>query len=321
MRVFRGMGEIPAGFGPSVASVGNFDGVHRGHRRILDAVKSAARTASAQAVAVTFEPHPLRLLKPESAPERLTPIEEKLRLLGEAGMDAVVVFPFDETLSRMSAREFVERLLVERLGVRELHEGTNFRCGYRAEAGVEELAVLGRRIGFGVVAHAPVVVHGQIVSSSAIRERLRAGAVNATRWMLGRWFAVRSQPVRGRGIGGRLLAPTVNLAEYDGMLPAAGVYATRLAVGDGAERRWFEAVTNVGWRPTVGEPSFAVETHMLDFEPVELTEETPLELEFRSWLRAEIRWPDVASLKAQIERDVRRARRYFALARRLAREV
>ena len=118
-----------------------------------------------------------------------------------------------------------------------------------------------------------------------------------------------------------MLAPTVNLAAYEGMLPRAGVYVTRLGVEDGFRQRWFDAVTNVGWRPTVGEPSFAVETHILDFEPMELDESTALEVEFRSWLRPEIKWPDVASLKAQIERDVRRARRYFARARRMVGEI
>ncbi len=318
MRIFQGIDAIPAGFGPTVVSIGNFDGVHLGHRRILDAVKTGARSAGAQAVAVTFEPHPLRLLRPESAPKVLTPLEEKLRLLEAADLDAVLVLPFDEELSRLTAREFVQRVLVDRLAVTALHEGANFRCGHRAEAGVAELSTLGAEFGFAVMAHGPVMVRGQAVSSSLIRTRLQAGAVNAARRLLGRWFSVRSHPTRGRGIGSRLLAPTVNLAEYAGILPATGVYATRLRLGDDRQQRWFEAVTNIGWRPTVGEPSFAVETHILNFEPIELTAETALELEFRSWLRPEIKWPDVASLRAQIDLDVRRARRYFARVKPLA---
>jgi riboflavin kinase/FMN adenylyltransferase len=321
MQVFHGLDQIPAGFGPTVASIGNFDGVHLGHRKILDAVTTAARSTGARAVAITFDPHPLRLLKPEAAPQVLTPTEAKLRLLDRAGIDAVVVLPFTETLSRLSAREFVQRLLVDRLSVTALHEGTNFRCGHRAEAGVAELSELGAKLGFAVMAHQPVLVRGMPVSSSRIRTRLQAGAVNSARRMLGRWFSVRSHPARGRGIGSRLLAPTINLADYAAMLPATGVYATRLAVGDGEDgcaRRSFDAVTNVGWRPTVGTPSFAVETHILDFEPIELDEETPLELEFHCWLRPEIHWPDMASLRAQIAHDVRRAQRYFLRAKPLA---
>ncbi len=315
MQIFHGIDTIPSDFGPSVASIGNFDGVHLGHQRILDAVITQARSTGAHAVAITFDPHPLRLLKPASAPQALTPTEEKLRLLDQSGIDAVLVLPFTQALSQLSAREFVRSILVDRLSIAALHEGSNFRCGHRAEAGVAELSDLGTQFGFTLIAHEPVLVRGLPVSSSLIRSRLQAGAVHSARHLLGRWFSVRSHPARGRGIGSRLLAPTVNLADYAAMLPAAGVYATRLAVGDGPARRRFDAVTNVGWRPTVGEPSFAVETHILDFEPVELAEETPLELEFRLWLRPEIKWPDLASLRAQIVRDVQRARRYFSRAK------
>ena len=322
MQVYRSLDALPDEFGPTVASIGNFDGVHRGHWAILAAARTEARIRGARMVAVTFDPHPMQVLKPEAAPEMLTPTEEKLRLLDEAGVDAVVVLPFDEAMCRMPAREFVQSVLVKRLGVVALHEGMNFRCGHRAEAGMDELRVLGGELGFMVVAHGPVVVRGQEVSSSMIRARLRAGRVNAARWMLGRCFSVEAQATRGRGIGGRLLVPTVNLASYDGMLPRAGVYVTRLGIGEGFRQRWWDAVTNVGWRPTVGEPSFAVETHILDFDPqqasVELTDATPVRVEFRSWLRPEIKWPDVASLKAQIERDVRQARRYCARAKRMA---
>ena len=317
MQVFRSVDEVPPGFGPTVVSIGNFDGVHRGHWAILAAALTEARMRGIQMVAVTFAPHPMQVLRPEAAPEMLTPVADKLSLLDRAGVDAVLVLPFDEALSRLSAREFVRRVLVERLRAVSVHEGMNFRCGHRAEAGVNELRELGAEMGFSLSAHGPVVVRGQEVSSSMIRARLRAGKVNAARWMLGRCFSVRSHPARGRGIGSKMLAATVNLAEYEGMLPRPGVYVTRLGVGDGFRQRWFGAVTNVGWRPTVGEPSFAVETHILDFEPIGLTEDTALEVEFRSWLRPEIKWPDVASLKAQIERDVRRARRYFALSRRM----
>ena len=317
MQIYRSLEEIPPGLGPTVASIGNFDGLHRGHRAILAAARSEAQRLGARVAVVTFDPHPMQILKPEAAPETLTPTEEKLRLLEQAGADIAVVLPFSRAFSQLSAREFLQQVLAARLGTVSLHEGSNFRCGHRAEAGMDELQLLGAEMGFAVHAHAAVVVRRQEVSSSVIRARLREGNVNAARWMLGRCFSVHSHPARGRGIGSRQLAPTVNLAEYPGMLPRAGVYVTRLGVDGPTGMRWMEAVSNVGWRPTVDEPSFAVETHILDFEPMELTESTALELEFRHWLRPEIKWPDVASLKAQIARDVHRARRYFALAGRL----
>jgi riboflavin kinase/FMN adenylyltransferase len=307
--LFRSAAEIPAGYGPSVAAIGNFDGVHLGHQEILSAVVAEARSLGARALAITFDPHPEQFLRPAEAPGLLTPIPERLRLLSFTGIDAVVVLPFDAALASLPAREFARGILVEALGVRGVHEGGNFRFGYRAEAGVAELKAYGAEFGFAVHVHAPVKAHGLEVSSSAIRERVAAGDLKRARWMMGRPFAVRSTQVRGRGIGTRLLVPTVNLAAYDGLLPDFGVYITRLTVGG----RSFQAVTNVGNRPTFGEASFAVESHILDFESVELDEQTPIELEFLLRLRGEIQWPSPEALKAQIFDDIARAKRYFRL--------
>lgn len=307
--VFHSTSEIPADFGPSVAAIGNFDGVHVGHRQILSAVVAEARSVGARAVAVTFDPHPDQFLRREQTSGLLTPIADRVRLLAGTGVDAALVLPFDAELAGLTARAFVQRILVERLGVRGLHEGGSFRFGHRAEAGVQELAAFGAEFGFGVRIHDAVRVHGLEVSSSAVRALLTAGDLKSVRWMLGRPFAVRSTPARGRGIGTRLLVPTVNLAAYEGLLPAFGVYVTRLTVGG----RCFQAVTNVGNRPTFGQASFAVESHILDFEPIDLNEQTPLELEFLLRLRPEMEWPSPEALKAQIFKDVARAKRFFRL--------
>jgi riboflavin kinase/FMN adenylyltransferase len=205
----------------------------------------------------------------------------------------------------------VGQILVEALGVRSLHEGGNFHFGHLAQAGVEKLKEFGARFGFAVHVHSPVLVHGFEVSSSAIRELVASGNMRHARWMLGRPFAVCSTPARGRGIGTQVLVPTVNLAPYSDLLPYFGVYVTRLTVG----KRRFQSVTNVGNRPTFGEASFAVESHIIDFEPVDLDEQTPLELEFLLRLRGEMEWPSPEALKAQILKDVAKAMRYFRLAR------
>jgi len=314
--VFHSIAEIPAGYGPSVAAIGNFDGVHLGHQEILSAVVREAREQVAQslrarAVAITFDPHPEQFLRPSSALRLLTPIEERLRLLALTGIDAVVVLPFDAALASQTAREFVRRILVDTLAVRSLHEGGNFRFGHRAEAGVAELKDFGAEFGFAVHVHLPVHTRGLEVSSSAIRERVASGDMTRARWMLGRPFEIRSTRARGRGIGARLLVPTVNLAPYDGQLPAFGVYVTRLTVGG----RRFQAVTNVGNRPTFGVASFAVESHILNFSPIDLDDQTPIELEFLLHLRGEQEWPTPEALKAQILKDVVRAKRYFRVAR------
>ena len=307
MQIFRSLAEIPAQFGPSVVAIGNFDGVHAGHREILKAVAAEARELDARAVAITFDPHPEQVLRPARAPKLLTPMPERIRLLAGTGVDAVLALPFDAALAALSARDFVAGILVEALGVRSMHEGQSFRFGHGAAAGVRELAAFGAEFGFAVHVHSPVRVRGLEVSSSAVRALVAAGDVRRARWMLERPFAVLSTPARGRGIGSRLLVPTVNLASYDGLLPAFGVYVTRLKING----RGFESVTNVGNRPTVGEPSFAVESHILNFEPVDLDDQTPLELEFCLRLREEIKFPSPQELKAQIFKDVERAKRYF----------
>ena len=309
--VYRSVAEIPAAFGPCIASIGNFDGVHLGHREILSAVVAEARALGTKAVAITFDPHPDQFLRPAQGLRLLTPIAERMRLLALTGIDAVLVLRFDAGLACLSAREFVRGILVDALGVRGLHEGGNFRFGHRAEAGVAELAEFGSEFGFGLRVHSAVHVRGLEVSSSAVRNLVAQGSLRQSRWMLGRPFAVRSTPARGRGIGTRLLVPTVNLAAYEGLLPAFGVYVTRLTVGG----RCFQAVTNVGNRPTFGEASFAVESHILDFEPVDLDEQTPLELEFLLRLRPEMQWPSPEALKTQIFKDVARAKRFFRLLR------
>ncbi|MGD0094864.1 MAG: bifunctional riboflavin kinase/FAD synthetase [Terracidiphilus sp.] len=310
LAVFRAVAEIPPDFGPTVAAIGNFDGVHLGHQQILSAAVADARALCARAVAITFAPHPEQFLRPAQAPRLITPLDERLRLLALTGIDAVLVLPFDAALAHLPAREFVQSILVDSLGLCGLHEGGNFRFGHNAEAGVAKLLEFAAEFGFGLQIHPPVRVHGLEVSSSAIRERVAAGDMTRARWMLGRPFEIRSTQARGRGIGTRLLVPTVNLAAYNGLLPAFGVYVTRLAVAE----RSFQAVTNVGNRPTFGEASFAVESHILNFEPIELDEETPIQLEFLLRLRGEIQWPSPEALKAQIFKDVAKAKRYFQLA-------
>jgi riboflavin kinase/FMN adenylyltransferase len=338
--VFRALDELPSGFGPSVAAIGNFDGVHCGHREILGAVVAEARQRGARAVAITFDPHPEQFLRPQRAPLLITPLAERLRLLSETGVDAVLVLRFDAALAGLTAQEFVQRILIDALGVISVHEGETFRFGHRAAAGVDELASFGAQLGFTVRVHGAVRVRGLEVSSSAVRALVAAGDMRRARWMLGRPFAVLSTPARGRGIGTRLLVPTVNLAPYDGLLPAMGVYVTRLRIDKRVGERAFEAVTNVGNRPTFGEPSFAVESHILNFPPVELhstdknpdqnpdqntdpdppiqipiriDDQTPLELEFLLRLREEAKFSSPEALKAQIFRDIARAKRLFRL--------
>jgi riboflavin kinase/FMN adenylyltransferase len=317
MRVFRNSSEIPSHFGPTVVSIGNFDGVHLGHRLILERLRQSAAARSSRSVAVTFDPHPLRFLRPETCPRLITPLEVKLELLGETGIDAVLVLPFTAELSRMRASEFIRAIVHDALRAVEVHEGTNFRFGHRAEGGTAELSELGRTFGFEVVIHAACQVRELTVSSSRIRDLLSRGEMRTARSLLGHGFFVDSAPARGRGIGSALTVPTINLAPYRELLPPNGVYVTQLRVAG----EWFDAVSNVGTRPTFDTESFAVESHLLDFRPIALDDRTPLRLLFHRRLREERRWPSPEALKEQIMRDVAQAKRYLHLMRLMRRDV
>jgi riboflavin kinase / FMN adenylyltransferase len=311
MQIFRNLGEISRRVGPTVVSIGNFDGVHLGHRFILERLRQSALARSSRSVAVTFDPHPLRVLRPETCPRLITPLETRLELLGDTGIDAALVLPFTAELSRMRATEFVTSIVSDALGAVEVHEGSNFRFGHRAEGGIGELIELGRTLGFDVVIHPPCQAGGMTCSSSKIRELLSQGELRTARMLLGHGFFVDSTPAHGRGIGSTLTVPTINLAPYPELLPPNGVYVTQLRVGG----EWFDAVTNVGNRPTFGADSFAVESHLLNFHPTELEEHTRLRLLFHRRLREERRWPSPEALKKQIMHDVGQARRYLHLKR------
>lgn len=316
MKIFRSIGEWPAQAPRTVAAIGNFDGVHRGHQVIIRRVLERARTLDAQAIAVTFDPHPAALLHPDRAPKLITPMPERLRLLEQTGLDATLVIPFTHEFSRQSAREFAAHVLDGALQVAEVHEGDTFRFGHEATAGIAELKTLGKELGFGVVSHGALTVRGVTVSSSEVRRRIGAGQLSMARALLGRPFAILSTPVHGRGMGAKLTTPTINLAPYSELLPPDGVYATRVRIGDGPDAPLCNAVTNAGMRPTFDGAGFAVESHLLDGPPpVELTESTPIEVCFLARLRDEQRFPSAEALKEQIGRDVERARRMLGRTR------
>jgi riboflavin kinase/FMN adenylyltransferase len=316
MRIYRQLAELPTPTTPVVATIGNYDGVHLGHQGVIAEVIRRARALSGLSLAITFEPHPARVLHPERPHLFLTPLARKLELLAATGIDATLVLPFTDELRRSSARDFATRVLAGTLHVTEVHEGANFRFGHQAEAGVTGpygLQALGRELGFSVIIHPPLSLRSGTVSSSRIRALVSDGAVSQARVLLGRPFSIDSHPASGRGFGTRYAVPTVNLEPYPELLPAHGVYVTTLAVGLGPAAETFHAVTNVGIRPTFGAASFAVESHLLDFHPIPLTRQTPLRLTFLLRLRPEQRFADVETLRAQIARDVTRARRYFTL--------
>ncbi len=310
MQIFHKLEDVPADFGPTIVSVGNYDGVHRAHQAVLKDIAERARQQHARSVAVTFDPHPVRILRPDSGLKLLTPTPEKLRLLEQTGVNAVLLLPFGRDLSLLTPRQFAETILKKKLHTQEVHEGFNFHFGHKAAGDVNMLAELGREMGFTVKIFDEMTLRGERVSSSQIRKLLSAGRVSRARHLLGRPFAILSTPGRGRGYGSKYTVPTINLSRYDELVPQDGVYITRTRVG----QECFDSVTNVGNRPTFGADSFAIESHLLGFHPIELAAETEVEVFFLQRVREEIKFGSVDALREQIAKDVNRARRYFRLA-------
>jgi riboflavin kinase/FMN adenylyltransferase len=307
VQVFESIEELPRNFGPTVVSVGNYDGIHRAHWNLIQSIRRRAKELDARSVVVTFDPHPSRILRPHGGPPLITPLARKMELLRESGVDAVLMLPFTRDLSMMPAFEFAEEILFNGLHAIELHEGFNFRFGHKAEGDIDRLRQFGHKLGFTLVAHPPMMWGELMVSSSNVRAAVLGGKVEAARHLLGRVFGIDSSPGRGRGYGTKYTVPTVNLARYDELIPSFGVYVTEMQING----EIFQAVTNVGNRPTFGADSFAIESYILNFHPIDLSSDTPLRLSFLHRLRGEKKFPSVEALKEQIGRDVMRAQRYF----------
>jgi riboflavin kinase/FMN adenylyltransferase len=296
----------------SALAIGNFDGIHLGHQAILRAaVQRAAKTGDVP-TALTFDPSPRRVLRPESAPLRLATNAQRMDWFGTVGLEAAVVLPFTLGLARLSPEQFVEQILVQGLQVRAVLVGENFRFGHKQAGDVALLRELGARHNFAVEIIPPVALNGETVSSTAIRREIACGKVTHAARLLGRPFALTGEIVSGTGTGSRFTFPTLNLKPDQELLPARGVYVTRtLLEGETKSRR---SVTNVGMRPTFNGASLSVETHLLDFSG----EVTAKRMEVRFWkrLREEKKFTGPEELRAQIARDIASARRFFTRLRR-----
>jgi len=307
--VYHALEDLPSGFAPSALTIGNFDGVHLGHDRILRSVVEIARARQWQAVALTFHPHPTRIVAPDRVPQLLTSPSARLALLEQAGLDAALVLPFTRETAGLSPEEFVSRIVAERLAARAIVVGANFRFG-RGQAGdVAALEGFGRRFNFAVRVVEPVRCRGELVSSSRVRQLISEGRVSRVARMLQRPFAVEGRVVAGRGVGSRQTVPTLNLAPETEVLPARGVYST-CTLDPATGRRW-PSVTNIGYRPTFDGKELTVETFLLS--PLE--GETPSRISVAFWrrLREEIRFASPELLRAQILRDAGATEKFFRL--------
>lgn len=306
--------DLPRG---GVVTIGNYDGIHRGQQAVLDLVVGRARELGVPSVVVTFQPHPLTLLRPGEAPVPLTHPRQREQLLAGLGVDYVLVIRFTPEVAATPARAFVREFLVERLAVRELFVGSRFVFGHRREGDLALLRELGQAYGFAAFGVDEVLQDGEAVSASRIRRAIAEGRVEVATALLGRPYTVTGIIVRGDRMGKRLGWPTVNLASDNELLPAEGVYCTRIHFPSFPAT--FDCATNIGTRPTVYENyQRVIEGHILDFSSDVYGERA--ELSFHKRLREERLFPTVMDLSAQIRRDVEATREYFAARRRLEQE-
>lgn len=312
MRVFRSLAEA-AGFGPSALTIGNFDGVHRAHRALLRQVVEKAGTSGWHASVLTFDPHPTRVIAPARAPRLLTTLNQRLVYMEEQGIDAVLALPFTLETARWTPEEFVQRVLVDGLQTRAVFVGDNFRFGHKQAGDTRLLRELGERFGFSTEIVDAVQWRGKVVSSSAVREELKAGAVGKAARLLARPHFVEGNVVSGHGIGSKQTVPTLNLETASETVPADGVYATRARDLD--DGRLWPSITNVGMRPTFDGDARTIETFLL----APLDGDTPrrLRIEFLRWIREERKFAGPAELRAQILRDVERAKAFHRRISRL----
>jgi riboflavin kinase / FMN adenylyltransferase len=301
--------DLPRG---GVGTIGNFDGVHRGQRAILDRVVARAEELGLPPVVVTFDPHPLTVLAPERAPVPLTTPRQKERLLEEAGIAAVMILRFTPELARVPARAFVRDFLHERVDLKEIYVGESFVFGHRREGNLELLRQMGEELGFAVGGVGEVVHAGERISSTRIRRAVADGNVAEAAEMLGRPYTVEGTIARGDRMGKRLGWPTINVMSENKLIPADGVYACRVFFPNYPAT--FDCATNIGTRPTVYENyQRVVEGHILDFKADVYGQR--VELHFYKRLREERIFPTVMDLSAQIGRDVEATREFFARRR------
>lgn len=303
MRVFHSLEEARGAFGPSVLTIGNFDGVHCGHESLFQEVKRKAKLLGAKASVLTFDPHPTKVVAPERSPKLLSTIAQRLVWMDACGLDQALVLPFTPQIAALQPEEFVGQILVEALEVKAVLVGDNFRFGNRQAGDTALLGKIGLQRGFTSESVEAVRWRGQVISSSAIRKCILEGDVSRAARMLGRFYSLEGNVVKGHGIGSKQTVPTLNLSTQAEILPACGVYVSRTFDLD-SKRDW-ASITNVGYRPTFGGDELTIETFLL--EPLGEPSPERIRVELTHRVREERRFESPEALKQQIFRDAAKA--------------
>jgi riboflavin kinase/FMN adenylyltransferase len=286
--------NIDRALSPSVVAIGNFDGVHAGHREILRRVATIASERDLVSTVLTFDPHPAKVLAPQRAPKLINTIAQRLRRMESEGIESVFLMPFSLDVARLSPEDFVRDVLAHKLRARVVIVGEDFRFGHKQSGDIATLRRLGEQFGFEVESAGAILRRGERISSTAIRQLIEAGKVSRACRMLGEPFALEGSVVKGHGIGKKQTVPTLNLAPENELLPKTGVYVTRT--------NRLRSITNVGYRPTFGGHELTIETFLLD--PLPDPQPDRIEVAFLYYIREEKKFDTPELLRAQIMRDI-----------------
>lgn len=306
MKLVENINAIESPFKNAVVTIGNFDGVHKGHQKLLETVKKKADAIDGTAIAITFEPHSLRVLKKDTIIHHITLFEQKKELLSDTSLDVLICIPFTKEFASISATEFVEDILVKKIGMKAIIVGNDYTFGKAREGNIDFLKKRGDKTGFEVIVEDWKHIDGQSerISSTTIRKLINEGKVEEAEKMLGRYYQVRGTVSTGRDRGGKLLGfPTANINLLDELRPKNGVYAVTVIIGD----EKYNGVANIGFSPTFGDQEFTVEVHILDFNSNIYDEK--IKVNFISRLRDEKKFSGVQELSDQIRTDISNAKK------------
>ena len=306
MSVIYDLKQIKKPLRNCVLTVGNFDGVHKGHVALFDMVKKRARAIDGESAVMTFEPHPLKVIRPGEGLPLITLTKQKIKLITDQKVDFIFCIPFTKQFAAISSRDFVKDILVGKIGIKEIIVGYDYTFGHKREGNIGLLQEMGGSLGFAVHVVGPQHSKGRLISSTSIRKLVQEGKLEDAKNLLGRDYQVSGVVVKGKNRGGRLLGfPTANLDLIDELTPPTGVYAVKALING----QWFDGVTNIGYNPTFGNGTFSVETHILDFSGDLLG--TTISVSFMEYLRKEKTFKEVADLARQIGDDIVQARSLF----------
>jgi len=306
MIIIEDINKITTPYKNAVITIGNFDGVHLGHQELFRNLNEKAIALNGTSIAMTFEPHPIRVLKNNNNPPLITLYEQKVELIKKAGIDVLICIPFTQEFAAIPAENFVEDILVKRIGIKAIAVGEDYIFGKNREGNINLLKILGNKCGFEVIVINELHIsktYSEKISSTKIRELVMAGKVAESQKLLGRHYQIRGKVEVGRDRGGKLLGfPTANISLYDELRPKIGVYAVTVE----CKGEKFKGVANIGYSPTFDDNIFTVEVHILDFE--ENIYGQKIRVNFIDRLRNEKKFSNISELSEQIKKDIIKAR-------------